>query len=66
MQWLWENGAGVVWLTTAAGTKAARFYEKRGWVPAGGGSHGEVRYECRGPRDVSQSRRDRRVTRPAE
>src|SRR5262249_40900386 len=66
MQCLWESGADVVWLTTAAGTKAARFYEKRGWVPAGRGSHGDVRYECRVSPDVAKTRPNQRVTRPAE
>jgi GNAT superfamily N-acetyltransferase len=43
--WLRENGAHDLWLTTSAGTKAAAFYERRGWRVAGDGEHGDVRYE---------------------
>jgi GNAT superfamily N-acetyltransferase len=47
--WLWENGAERVWLTTGAGTKAVRFYEKRGWTCTGTGPRGDLRYECARP-----------------
>jgi GNAT superfamily N-acetyltransferase len=47
--WLRENGAARVWLTTAAGTRAARFYEKRGWTCTGQGPRGDMRYECERP-----------------
>lgn len=43
--WLRENGADVVWLTTGADTKAAGFYERRGWAATGHGEHGDTRYE---------------------
>jgi GNAT superfamily N-acetyltransferase len=43
--WLRENGATVVWLTTGPGTKAAGFYERRGWVATGPAEHGDTRYE---------------------
>ena len=43
--WLWENGAARVWLTTGPGTKAVRFYEKRGWRCTGQGPRGDLRYE---------------------
>src|SRR5258707_13557409 len=33
--WLWDGGADRAWLTTDPGTRAARFYERRGWVGAG-------------------------------
>ncbi len=46
--WLRENGARDLWLTTSAGTKAAAFYERRGWIATGTGEHGDVRYELRG------------------
>jgi GNAT superfamily N-acetyltransferase len=49
LEWLWENGAERVWLTTGAGTKAVRFYEKRGWTCAGQGPRGDLRYECERP-----------------
>jgi GNAT superfamily N-acetyltransferase len=44
-QWLWANGSDRIWLTTAQGTRAARFYERRGWIANGRGQHGDVRYE---------------------
>lgn len=43
--WLRENGAHDLSLTTSAGTKAAAFYERRGWVLAGDAEYGDVRYE---------------------
>lgn len=46
--WLREEGARDLWLTTSAGTKAAHFYERRGWVLAGDAEYGDVRYELRG------------------
>jgi GNAT superfamily N-acetyltransferase len=42
--WLRENGAAIVWLTTGPRTKAAGFYERRGWMAAGRGEHGDTRY----------------------
>jgi len=47
IDWLRENGAQHLWLTTSAGTKAAAFYERRGWRVAGDGEYGDVRYELR-------------------
>ena len=47
--WLWDNGAERVWLTTGPGTKAVRFYEKRGWKCTGKGPRGDLRYECARP-----------------
>jgi GNAT superfamily N-acetyltransferase len=49
LRWLWDNGAERVWLTTGPGTKAVRFYEKRGWTCTGAGSRGDLRYECGRP-----------------
>ena len=43
--WLREEGARDLWLTTSAGTKAAAFYERRGWVLTGDAEYGDVRYE---------------------
>jgi GNAT superfamily N-acetyltransferase len=45
--WLWDNGADLVWLTTGPGTRAARFYERRGWLATGPESHGDTRYVLR-------------------
>jgi GNAT superfamily N-acetyltransferase len=49
LRWLWDNGAERVWLTTGAGTKAARFYEKRGWTCTGPAPRGDLRYELGRP-----------------
>lgn len=40
-------GAGLerLWLTTAPATRAARFYQSRGWTPAGTTGDGEIRFE---------------------
>lgn len=45
LEWLRENGVRNVWLATGPDTKAARFYERRGWVAVGPAEHGDVRYE---------------------
>jgi GNAT superfamily N-acetyltransferase len=45
LQWLWDNGSERLWLTTSAGTKAAAFYERRGWVATDVDAYGDVRYE---------------------
>jgi GNAT superfamily N-acetyltransferase len=45
LQWLRECGADRIWLTTGPGTKAARFYERRGWVRGGRDLSGDDRYE---------------------
>jgi GNAT superfamily N-acetyltransferase len=47
--WLWQNGAETVWLTTGPGTRAAAFYERRGWVCTGKEPGGDLRYELRRP-----------------
>jgi GNAT superfamily N-acetyltransferase len=45
LRWLHENGTTIVWLTTGPGTKAAGFYERRGWVATDPAEHGDIRYE---------------------
>jgi GNAT superfamily N-acetyltransferase len=45
LDWLWANGADRVWLTTGPETKAAQFYERRGWVATGTAPGGDRRYE---------------------
>ena len=42
--WLFEMGAPSVTLRTEAGTRADRFYERRGWRRGGMEGGGEVRY----------------------
>jgi GNAT superfamily N-acetyltransferase len=49
LDWLWDNGADLVWLTTGPGTRAASFYERRGWVATDATATGDVRYELRRP-----------------
>jgi GNAT superfamily N-acetyltransferase len=51
--WLWDGGADRVWLTTDPGTRAARFYERRGWVAAGISGNGEQRFELARPNGIS-------------
>jgi GNAT superfamily N-acetyltransferase len=43
--WLFEQGEGRIWLTTAPGTRAERFYRAAGWQDAGRDRHGEIRFE---------------------
>ncbi len=49
VDWLWANGADTVWLTTGPTTRAAGFYERRGWVATGTEPRGDTRYELRRP-----------------
>lgn len=49
LQWLWQNNAHTVWLSTGAKTRAARFYERRGWVCTGREPGGDLRYELQRP-----------------
>src|SRR5262249_53251656 len=48
LYWLREQGASRVWLTTGPDTKAAGFYERRGWIATGDETAtGDIRYELR-------------------
>lgn len=49
VRWLWENGVERAWLTTGPQTKAATFYERRGWVATGTDAYGDIRYERERP-----------------
>jgi GNAT superfamily N-acetyltransferase len=49
LDWLWRNCADLVWLTTGPDTKAARFYERRGWIATSAEPRGDTRYELRRP-----------------
>jgi GNAT superfamily N-acetyltransferase len=53
--WMGERGVPKLWLTTAAGTRAERFYEAAGWARAGLAG-GELRFELRNPRASSAAR----------
>ena len=44
VQWLFDNGAADIWLTTGPGTRAERFYRSAGWRLAGMDA-GELRFE---------------------
>jgi GNAT superfamily N-acetyltransferase len=52
--WLSDNGSERVWLHTAPKTKAAAFYQRRGWVQTGTRPTGDVRFEF----DLSATYRD--------
>jgi GNAT superfamily N-acetyltransferase len=45
MAWVFSEGASNVWLTTAPGTRAERFYKTAGWQYSGPEPSGEARYE---------------------
>src|SRR5688572_973123 len=45
VQWLWNNGATRIWLTTGPGTRAAHFYQRCGWVHTGDAERGDIRFE---------------------
>ena len=49
LDWLWENGAERVWLSTGPRTRASRFYEMRGWVCTGKEARGDLRFELSRP-----------------
>lgn len=47
--WLWSLGHERIWLNTAPGTRAERFYICQGWKPCGTVPGGDVRLELAGP-----------------
>ena len=47
--WLWSLGLSALWLTTAPGSRAERFYISQGWLPCGIVSSGELRLELAAP-----------------
>ncbi len=50
MEWFFEQpGVEGVWLTTAPGTRAEKFYERAGWRNHGLDVHGETRFEMSRP-----------------
>jgi GNAT superfamily N-acetyltransferase len=49
LDWLSDNGAERVCLSTSPGTRAARFYAKRGWTQTGKAAYGDVRFEIARP-----------------
>jgi GNAT superfamily N-acetyltransferase len=45
LRWLWSRGLKRLWLSSAPGTRAERFYESSGWVRRGLLTNGEVLFE---------------------
>ena len=45
IDWLRNHGAPTLWLTTGEHTRAAGFYERRGWRRVSVSVDGEARYE---------------------
>ena len=45
IDWLRDHGAPTLWLTTGEHTRAAGFYERRGWRRVSVSATGEARYE---------------------
>ena len=45
VDWLREQSAPTLWLTTGQHTRATVFYERLGWRRVGVSSNGEARYE---------------------
>ena len=49
LAWLWDQGLARLWLTTAPGTRAQRFYEAAGWQNGGVQPNGELLFERYAP-----------------
>jgi GNAT superfamily N-acetyltransferase len=45
LDWLFDSGAGHVWLSTDPATRAEQFYRSAGWTATGKQTNGEVRFE---------------------
>ncbi len=43
--WLFEQGVETIWLTTAAASRAERFYRAAGWRVVGAEPNGDLRFE---------------------
>lgn len=63
--WAQREGLASLWLTTAPGTRAERFYLDAGWRKTGASSAGEVRFERPVPRPQRRSARSSRTPRPS-
>jgi quercetin dioxygenase-like cupin family protein len=50
--WLWSQDRDRLWLSTAPGTRAQRFYERAGWRSLGPQPSGELGFELRRPRSA--------------
>lgn len=47
LDWYFTQTNATVWLSTAPGTRAERFYRKAGWTETGIHGKGEIRFEMR-------------------
>jgi GNAT superfamily N-acetyltransferase len=65
--WMFEQGDGPIWLTTAPATRAERFYRAAGWRETGR-INGEIRFELSGAGRSTQAglRGAGRAFRPAK
>lgn len=45
LNWYFKNYSEKLWLTTAAGTRAAKFYQLLGWKEKGRDKNGEIIFE---------------------
>jgi GNAT superfamily N-acetyltransferase len=53
VDWLFAGGAASLTLSTTPGTRADRFYARRGWRRAGTNAEGEVVFELRRAHEAS-------------
>jgi GNAT superfamily N-acetyltransferase len=47
MNWYFQQTDQAIWLSTAPGSRAERFYRKAGWIEAGTYGKGEIRFELK-------------------
>ena len=47
--WMFDQGLSCIWLSTAPGTRAERFYREAGWTKTGITPSGEIRFELSRP-----------------
>jgi len=55
--WLWSLGHERIWLATAAGTRAERFYLSQGWQSCGTVPGGDIRLELGRALTIRSSRK---------
>lgn len=56
VEWLFAQGCPRLWLTTAPGTRAERFYAVAGWRSAGNAGNNEILFERFRPADLGAGR----------
>jgi GNAT superfamily N-acetyltransferase len=49
LDWLWAQGLERLWLTTASGSRAEKFYAMTGWQSVGTTPDGDARFEMGRP-----------------